>query len=121
MNIITKRKRKKAFTLVELLVVIAILALLVAIAIPRYNNSKQKSLVVAHNSNVRVLEGAALNFLADKGTTEVVVWKDKDSAGEYIKDFPKVPKGIKNIENDSYIVTINPNGDIKVQPGEIEE
>lgn len=121
MKTLNDKKKYKGFTLIELLVVIAILALLIAIAIPKYNNSKEKSLVVAHNSNVRVLEGAAMNFLADKGTDEVVVWTDDESASEYVKDFPKVPKGLKGIEEKSYTVTINPNGEIIISPEAIKE
>src|SRR5699024_2343368 len=121
MDILNYRKKREGFTLIELLVVITILALLVAIAIPKYNNSKKKSLVVAHNSNVRVLEGAAMNFLADKGTNEVVIWTDNGSASEYLKDFPKVPKGLDGVKEKSYTDTIKPNGEVIVSPGAIEE
>ena len=90
MDILNYRKKREGFTLIELLVVITILALLVAIAIPKYNNSKKKSLVVAHTS-------------------------------EYLKDFPKVPKGLDGVKEKSYTVTIKPNGEVIVSPGAIEE
>lgn len=117
-----KRKKLKGFTLVELIIVIAILAILAAIAIPKYNESRQRSLVTAHNSNVKVLESAAMNYLANDGTG--TTWKNGIDAKEYIADYPKVPKGIKGMENEGgkfYIVQINSNGDIIVTPDKIEE
>ena len=49
-----KKLKKKAFTLIELLVVIAILAILILIAVPRYNNSRVKADKTAHSANVKV-------------------------------------------------------------------
>ena len=117
-----KSKRLKGFTLVELIIVIAILAILAAIAIPKYNKSRQRSLVTAHNSNVKVLESAAMNYLANDGTG--TTWKNGTDAKEYVADYPEVPKGIKGLENKGgnlYTVQINSNGDIIVTPGKIKE
>ena len=52
------KKIKSAFTLLEMVVVIAILALLLFIAIPKYNNMRKKAARVAHNTNVKTLESA---------------------------------------------------------------
>lgn len=117
-----KSKKLKGFTLVELIIVIAILAILTAIAIPKYNESRQRSLVTAHNSNVKVLESAAMNYLANDGTE--TTWGNADDAKEYIADYPEVPKGIKGLENEGgkyYTVQINIDGDIIVTPGKIKE
>ena len=92
--------KKKAFTLIELLVVIAILAILILIAVPRYNNSRVKADKTAHSANVKVLEVAGLRYL-----TELVNKK-------YIKEIPKLPKSIKGT---AYKVEIK-NGDVVVTP-----
>ena len=47
------RKNKKGFTLAELLIVIAIIAVLVAIAIPTFNNALTKAHKAVDNANVR--------------------------------------------------------------------
>ena len=116
------RKKSKGFTLIELIIVIAILAVLAAIALPKYNNSKRKSVITAHNSNVRVLESAALNYVANGG--EAVTWPDEtNSQKDYIKNYPKVPKGIEELKDKAgqdYTVTITGDGDVTVSHGIIE-
>ena len=104
--------KKKAFTLIELLVVIAILAILILIAVPRYNNSRVKADKTAHSANVKVLEVAGLRYL-----TEEKVESDRDITEElvnkkYIKEIPKLPKSIKGTV---YKVEIK-NGDVVVTP-----
>lgn len=116
-----KRRKLKGFTLLELIIVISILAVLVAIAVPKYNNSREKSLITAHNSNVKVLEAAALNYYANEGKASN--WPNDDS-GKYLQEYPKVPKGLKGFESsggEQYSVTISENGDITVSPAKISE
>ncbi len=48
-----KLKNKKGFTLMEMLIVIAIIVILLAIAIPSFNNSLNKAKTVADEANVR--------------------------------------------------------------------
>jgi hypothetical protein len=110
--LIMSKAKKKAFTLIELLVVIAILAILILIAVPRYNNSRVKADKTAHAANVKVLEVAGLRYLteekveSDKDITEDLVTK------KYVKEIPKLPKSIKGT---AYKVEIK-NGDIIVTP-----
>lgn len=122
-----KFKKMKGFTLVELIVVIAILALLAAIAIPMYNQSRTRSANTAHNSNVRILKGAAQNYLANEGNPNGTLTM-KTGAGpfngleKYVDDPAsiKVPSGVKGIEADSaYSITIENDGKITVSPGEV--
>ena len=115
------RKKSKGFTLIELIIVIAILAVLAAIALPKYNNSKRKSVITAHNANVRVLESAALNYVANGGGA--ATWPGDASHKEYVKNYPKVPKGITELSGKAgqdYTVTITDKGDVEVSPGIIE-
>ena len=97
-----KKLKKKAFTLIELLVVIAILAILILIAVPRYNNSRVKADKTAHSANVKVLEVAGLRYLSEEK-----VESDKDITEELVSK--------KSIKGTVYKVEIK-NGDVVVTP-----
>ena len=94
--------KKKAFTLIELLVVIAILAILILIAVPRYNNSRVKADKTAHSANVKVLEVAGLRYLSEEK-----VESDMDITEELVNK--------KYIKGTAYKVEIK-NGDVIVTP-----
>ena len=107
-------KKKKGFTLIELIIVIAILALLIAIAIPRYQRSNLSAQATAHNANVRVIKNAAILYSMDH--PEV---KDKEIDMDKIKPYlesEEVPKPAKALNKDAFTVKAE-NGNIVVEPG----
>lgn len=55
------------FTLIEMLVVMAIIALLLAIATPRYTSSLERSKEVALEENLKVMRVSMDRFYSDKG------------------------------------------------------
>jgi len=72
MNTLKKRKSgKKGFTLMEMLIVVAIIGILIAIAIPTFNNALTKARISADEANLRsyyaeVMTNYMLKDSADK-------------------------------------------------------
>lgn len=107
------RKKKKGFTLIELVIVIAIIAILVAVAIPRYQISKNKAKEVAIKSNVSMLTSAAVLRQSEMGDKAKVTWnKDDEDHGEYVEQWPK------NDGFGDYTVSIKPD-QIEISLGKI--
>ena len=108
-------KKKKAFTLIELIIVIAILALLIAIAIPKYQKSNLSAQATAHNANVRVLKNAAILYSIDhpeEGKIEEKNLKPYLESGEY-------PKLAKAMHKSQFTVELK-DGQVVVTPGPVK-
>lgn len=108
-------KKKKAFTLIELIIVIAILALLIAIAIPKYQKSNLSAQATAHNANVRVLKNAAILYSIDHP-------EDKDIQQDEIKPYlesGEFPKPAKALPDKDFKVTVK-DGEVVVKPGPVK-
>jgi len=81
-------KSKKGFTLVELMVVIVILGILVAIAIPVYNNITESAEASSCKANQRTLESALMQWYAAGNNDK----PNKDNlVKDYLVEFPKCP------------------------------
>jgi prepilin-type N-terminal cleavage/methylation domain-containing protein len=79
---------RKGFSLIELLIVVVIIGILVAIAVPKFANTKEKALVAAMKSDLRNMTGTeegyfgtnqtyttnlvAMNFVPTQGVVAVV-------------------------------------------------
>lgn len=64
-------KNKKGFTLVELMIVVVIMGILVAVAIPVYNNITKRAHRNTCHTNCEVLEKAATQYLVDTGAEDI--------------------------------------------------
>ncbi len=60
-------RRRRGFTLIELLVVLAVIALLLALAAPRYFDHIQRSREAVLRENLNVMRDAIDKFHADRG------------------------------------------------------
>jgi prepilin-type N-terminal cleavage/methylation domain-containing protein len=66
-KMLKKRSNEKGFTLMEMLIVVAIIAILIAIAIPTFNNSLNKAKLATDEANIRSGYAAvAAKVLTDK-------------------------------------------------------
>jgi general secretion pathway protein G len=84
-----RRARLAAFTLIELIVVLAIIALLIAVAVPRYFNSVERSKEAALKQNLSVMRDALDKYYGDTGrypdTLEDLVTR------RYLRKLPEDP------------------------------
>lgn len=65
-------KSKKGFTLVELMVVVVILGILVAIAVPMFNNTADDARNAAKDATIRTLNSAVSLYMAESKTDDDV-------------------------------------------------
>lgn len=71
-----KLKSKKGFTLMEMLIVVAIIVVLLAIAIPSFNNSLNKAKTTADEANVRSYYAEVMVENMDKTTITPAITGD---------------------------------------------
>ena len=67
MRTLSLRDRRRGFTLMELLIVIIVIAVLAAIALPRFINSGLRSKEASLKSNLKIYRNAVQLFLNDTG------------------------------------------------------
>ena len=60
-------RNQKGFTIMELMIVIVIIGILIAIAVPAYQNFRARAQSTACKANMRTIESAAGLYFADQG------------------------------------------------------
>ena len=95
----SRMQNQKGFTLVELMVVVVILGILVAIAVPVYNNVTKQANQKAVEANLRTIDGAVMQYEAATNGTKLTTVADgggvlMTSGSEYLKVWPKGPDGV---------------------------
>lgn len=90
-------RKQEGFTLVELMVVVLIIGILVAIAIPIFNNASQSAKEKTCAANIRTINGAVQQYAA---TNESAPTSIDDLIPAYIQEMPTCP-----LEGDEYELT----------------
>ena len=83
-------KNEKGFTLVELMVVVVIIGILVAIAIPIYNNVTANAKRNTVEGNLRTIDGAIQIYAAEEGSFPTES-DGSEITGVYLTTWPEGP------------------------------
>ena len=107
-DMLKRKNGQKGFTLVELIVVMAILAILAAIAVPKYTGVQNDAKLKAHNANVAIIKNAVALYAAQNNVAESSV--DTTKAKTIVTEWPAnpLPAGTKVGDTDisvAYTVT----------------
>ena len=118
-----KLKNSKGFTLVEMLIVVAIIAILVAIAIPSFNNSLEKAREAADIANIRnAYSEAMVDYLSGgkdstgTGTAQTPAMTQTKSDWQCIT-WPKYLGNVLSVQKGNIVtvtVTTDDAGEVKV-------
>jgi general secretion pathway protein G len=84
-----KRSWRNGFTLIELLVVMAIISMLLALAVPRYFHSVEKSKEAVLKENLSTMRNALDKYYGDSGKYPKTL--DELVTGKYLRSVPVDP------------------------------
>ena len=90
-------RKEQGFTLIELVIVIAIIAILIAVAIPIYQNVTRSAAQKSHDANLKVIDSAIQAYFMDTGAYPQTINVLEDAAKPYLESIPSIPKALLGI------------------------
>ncbi len=105
-------KNEKGFTLVELMVVVVIIGVLVAIAVPIYNNVTARAERGAIEANLRTIDGAIMSATATLPTASV------DTVDKVIALMPQYVQGGLTQKPGSYTI-VGTDGNLQTYKAQV--
>jgi len=84
-RMINKLKNRKGFTLIELIVVLAVLAIIMAIAVPRFLGVQEQAKIDSDESTINLIKKAGELYYVSEGDEEFTA-QDLINEG-YLEDF----------------------------------
>jgi len=102
-----KMKNRKGFTLIELIVVLAVLAIIMAIAVPRFIGVQEKAKVNADISTKEMVTKAAELYFASTTSASTTVTVEALKSGGYLSDVK-----FNNTSNAATSASIDGNGKV---------
>ncbi|WP_294406901.1 prepilin-type N-terminal cleavage/methylation domain-containing protein [uncultured Clostridium sp.] len=117
---LSKKRKKKGFTLIELIIVIAIIAILATMAIPKFGAVRKSANIKTDVASAKNIQTAVASLIADgtvkpSGTEETEVEQSKYQGK---LDGDKVPE--PKATSGSFKATVDGDGNIKVYVGSDE-
>jgi len=87
------RRRFRGFTLLEMALVLLIISILVAIAVPAFLTTRERSRARACINNLRHIQDAKENWAMEHQMPSSAFPGEKDLVPAYIKNYPSCPGG----------------------------
>jgi type IV pilus assembly protein PilA len=107
---------RKGFTLIELLIVVVIIGILAAIAIPKFANTKAKSILASMKTDLRNLATAQEGYYFDFATYAPAVGAVQGpGVVQYVPTLGNVLAPLSNVTNTGYTATMT-NPSLTVAP-----
>jgi type IV pilus assembly protein PilA len=94
---ISRRRRRSAYTLIELMITLAVVGLLAAIAIPNYISVQRRARTAEAASNLAALQSAEDAYFAETGAYVAAIPSPSSTAGAQARDFVDVGGGFTTL------------------------
>lgn len=118
------KSKKSGFTLIELIIVIAIIAILVAIALPKFGEVRENANRKADMASAKDIQSAVISLINDDkitlpaaGSTIEKELKAGDDAAEYMQSIPEIKSNAVRdgqAKGSHFFYSINNKGDVRI-------